>query len=177
MSFATRPGPVSHFGDPRQALVTRIYLIILKAFSILPTPIASSTSEDIIDFSADDLGEAVVVIFAIVLQLVTLAVLGICFFKLRQDKKRARRRKAPAGDRIGASPADVLYVQQNPELDAQQMRHEIATDGRMLELQGDDRCQELPGEETNVVNTAFPGRLHELRGEEHAKELESSREQ
>ena len=129
------------------------------------------------DFSVDILPQALIIIFAIVILIITLAVFVICFYKLRRDKKRARRRKAPAGDRIGASPANVLYVQQKPELDAQQMRHEIATDGRIFEAQGDDRCQELPGEEANVVNTAFQGRLHELRGEEHAKELGSSREQ
>ena len=121
--------------------------------------------------------QEVIVIFAMILQIVTLAVLAICFFKLRQDKKRAHRRKAGAGDRISASPADVLYVQQKPELDAQQMRHEIATDGRVFGLQGENRRQELLGGETNVTNTAFQGRLHELRGEEHARELDSSHEQ
>ena len=121
--------------------------------------------------------QAVIVIFAMILQIVTLAVLAICFHKLRRDKKRARRRKAGAGDRISASPADVLYVQQKPELDAQKMRHEMATDGRVPELQGEDRRQELLGEETNVIDTAFQGRPHELRGEEHAKELDSSHEQ
>ena len=127
-----------------------------------------------IDFSVDTFPVAFLVIFAIVVLILILAVFAISFFKLRRDKKRERRNKALAADRISASPAHVLYIQQKPELDAQQTRHEIATDGRIRELQGEDRCQELLGEETDV---AFPGRLQELRGEEHAKELDSSHEQ
>lgn len=129
------------------------------------------------DFSLENLPEAMMVVFAIVVLIVTLAVFGICFFKLRRDKKRARRKKALADDRSGASPADILPIQQKPELDAQQTRHEMATDGRVFELQGEDRCQELLGEETNLSNTRIQGRLQELRGEEHAKEFDFSNEQ
>ena len=140
----------------------------------MSTPVASSTSKDPTDFSVDTLPQVIMIIFAIVVLFVTLAAFAICFFKLRRDKKRERRRKALAGHQISASPAHVLHIQEKPELDAQQMRHEMATDDRIFELQGEDRCQELLGEEMDVT---FQGRLHELRGEEHAKELDFSHEQ
>ena len=140
----------------------------------MSTPVASSTSKDPTNFSVDSLPQVIMIVFAIVVLFVTLAAFAICFFKLRRDKKRERRRKALAGDRVSASPAHVLHIQQKPELDAQQTRHEMATDDRIFELQGEDRCQELLGEETDVT---IQGRLHELRGEEHAKELDSSHEQ
>ena len=129
------------------------------------------------DFSVDILPQTLIIIFAIVILIVTLAIFGICFFKLRRDKRRARRKKALADDGISADAADVLYIQQKPELDTQQTRHEIATDGRTFELHGDGRCQELTGEEANVADTVIQPRFHELCGEEHAKELESSHEQ
>ena len=128
------------------------------------------------DFSVD-LPQVFMIISVIIIQIVTLAVLGVCFFKLRRDKRKARRKKALADDRISANPADVLYIQQKPELDAQQERHEIPIDGRTFEVHGDDRFQELTGQEANVPNTAIRPRLHELRGEEHARELDSSNEQ
>ena len=128
-------------------------------------------------YFADDLfPQVIIIVFAIVLLLITLAIFGICFFKLRRDKKRAGRGKVPADNRIDVSPTGVQSIQQKPELDAQQTRHEMATEGRVFEMQGEDRCQELPGEETNTGNNAIEERLHELRGEEHAKELDSSRE-
>ena len=143
----------------------------------MSTPIAASTCKDMTSVNTLPLEpQTIIVIFAIVILFVTSAVFGVFCFKCRRDKKRKRRRKALAEDRTGASPAHVLYIQQKPELDAQQVRNEIATDGRIFEMAGEDRCQELLGEETDATGTAFQGRLHELRGEEHAKELDTSHE-
>lgn len=97
-----------------------------------------------------------------------------CFFKLRRDKRKRRKTAAQAG-RISGSLADPLHFQHKPELDAEQRRHEMDAHGSMFEMEGGgrDRYQEMPGNATRV-GVASLGRLHELRGEEHAKELDSS---
>ena len=59
------------------------------------------------------------------------------------------------------------------ELDAQQNRYKMEANCRSLEMEGEDECQEMVGEETRLQMPSL-GRLHELRGEKHAKELDTS---
>ena len=72
---------------------------------------------------------------------------------------------------------DTGYVWQKAELDAEQRRHEMEADGSIFEMEegGGGLYQEMPGDATRL-NVSSLGRHHELRGEEYAKELDSSQE-
>lgn len=101
----------------------------------------------------------------------------ICFFKLRRDKRKASKKKSSAQASRIFSPSlpDPLHFQHKPELDAEQTRHEVEAHRSMLEMEGGvlDRYQEMSGDATGLGIPSL-ARLHELRGEEHARELDSS---
>ena len=139
------------------------------------------TASDISNSSLDAiLPQALMIVFAMVILLVVIAVFITCFYKLRRDKKR-RRNDTTAGaiasshDGISRSPDYLFYFQQKPELDAERMRYEMEGIGRILELEGQDRFQELGGEDAGLDIPSL-GILHELQGDDPAKELDVSPE-
>ena len=73
---------------------------------------------------------------------------------------------------IGKDEGDKtqMYFQRKVELDDDQRRHELEAIKIRYEMEGEDRIHEMPVEEGQRVN----GSSQELRGKEHARELEDS---
>ena len=77
---------------------------------------------------------------------------------------------------ISKSKDSQLYMQIKAELDAEQTRYDAQPANEVYELLGRVQCQEMPGEEARQPMLSL-GERHELRGEDHAKELDSTQEQ
>lgn len=76
-----------------------------------------------------------------------------------------------------SQPEDIqLYMQNKAELDVEQTRYDVQPASEIYELMDRVQCQEMPGEEAQQPMLSF-GKRHELRGEDHAKELDSTPEQ
>lgn len=147
----------------------------VEASSIMPavaspsaTPVASSSSGQS-DSVAGVIPQAIMIIFSMVLLIVVLGVLLICFLKLRKDKKKRRAKAAVAAE-------EQPCFQPSAELDAGQERHEMEAECRRYEMEGRDRCHKMVGKGTRLTIPSL-GMLHELWGEEHARELDGSHSQ
>ena len=77
---------------------------------------------------------------------------------------------------IRQSDDSQLYIQIKAELEAEQTRCDVQPANEVYELVGRVQCQEMPGEEARQPMLSL-GERHELRGEDHAKELDSTQEQ
>ena len=86
--------------------------------------------------------------------------------------RRRRRRKEEATTAVqdvGEDEVDEtqMYLQRKVELNDNQRRHEMEAVDIRYELEGEDIIHEISGEEEQT-----PSGRQELRGEEHAQELE-----
>ena len=90
---------------------------------------------------------------------------------------RAQEIAAATMDAIIKSPSqpkDVqLYLQNKAELGGEQTGLEMQPEEEIYELMDRNQCQEMPGEEIRQPMLSL-GERHELRGEDHAKELDTS---
>ncbi|KAM0802350.1 hypothetical protein BDR22DRAFT_887587 [Usnea florida] len=124
--------------------------------------------------------ETAAVIVAVFVPIVVIAVLVICFYKIqkhwmmRQAQTLAAATASASQDMMNQWKDSPLYMQVKAELDVEQTRNDAqpAND----ELMGHVQCQEMPGEEARQPMLSL-GERHELRGEDHAQELDSTQEQ
>ncbi len=66
-----------------------------------------------------------------------------------------------------------LYVDQKAELeDEERRKQELDGQGVRYEVEGEDRIFEMPGNGSTRMESAWYSQTQELRGAEHAKELE-----
>ncbi|MCJ1456375.1 hypothetical protein MMC28_006736 [Mycoblastus sanguinarius] len=111
---------------------------------------------------------------------VVLFMLGIIHLRRRRKRSQSAEREKTSTD----SPKESQpYLQQKPELDAEEVRkHELEARERRYELDGPDgrhevsgadKCHKTWAEDTRreLLSLQF---MHELRGEEHSKELEGA---
>ena len=85
-----------------------------------------------------------------------------------------KRRSVSTGDSLGPEESQ-LCLQSKVELDAGQVRQEVEAREVRYEMQGEGAVVEMSTEESLHGLASF-GRRHELRGEEHSKELEVPRQ-
>ena len=95
---------------------------------------------------------------------------------MRQAQTLAATTANASHDRM-SQPEDVQpYMQNKAELDVEQTRYDAQPASEVYELMVRNQCQEMPGEEAHQPMSSL-GERHELRGEDHAKELDSTQEQ
>lgn len=137
-----------------------------KATSPIETPVTDSSNSISPETAA--------VIVAIIVPIVVIAIVSICFFQIQKHWKmrQAQATAADAGsDQVG-QPEDIhLYLQNKAELSVGQAGYEMQPEGRIYELMDRHQCQEMPEQEPRQPMLSFGGR-HELRCEDHARELE-----
>ncbi len=81
-----------------------------------------------------------------------------------------------AGSEPVTQSEDVqLYVQNKAELSVEQTGHGMQHDEEIFELMGCNLCQEMPGAGVRQPMLSL-GERHELRGEDHARELDASQD-
>ncbi len=137
-------------------------------------PGASATNS-----SASISPEAAAVLVAITVPLVVIAIVIVCFFQIQKHwKLRQAQSTAAAIINAGREPVtqseDVqLYMQNKAELSVEQTGHSMQHDEEIFELMGCNLCQEMPGAEVRQPMLSL-GERHELRGEDHARELDAS---
>ena len=118
---------------------------------------------------------------AIIIPVVVIAIVVICFFqiqkhwKMRQAQTLAAATASASQDMIRQSKDSQLYMQNKAELDVGQTRFDAQPANEVYELMGRVQYQEMPGEEARQPMLSL-GERHELRGEDHAKELDGTQE-
>ena len=123
--------------------------------------------------------EAAAVVVAVTVPIVVIAIVLLCFFQIQKHWKmhRAQEIAAATVDAIIKSPSqpkDVqLYLQNKAELSVEQTGLEMQPKEEIYELMDRNQFQEMPGEEIRQPMLSL-GERHELRGEDHAKELDTS---
>ncbi|KAL9120039.1 MAG: hypothetical protein Q9187_003404 [Circinaria calcarea] len=80
----------------------------------------------------------------------------------RKDQRQRREALRPDDVPNDLEDRSKSFVQQKPELDAEQRRYELGTNGGIHELDKGDRKHELEAKD----------RRQELKGEDHSQELE-----
>ena len=91
---------------------------------------------------------------------------------MRQAQERAAVTMSAGSEPRDQTESMQPYLQIKAELSTERRGSEISPE-ETFELMDNDQYQELPGEELQQPKPSF-GELHELRGEEHARELDSS---
>ena len=91
---------------------------------------------------------------------------------MRQAQERAAVTVGAGSESSNQTESMQLYLQNKAELSAER-RGSVISPEETFELMDNDQYQELPGEELQQPKPSF-GERHELRGEEHAVELDSS---
>lgn len=111
------------------------------AASLMITPVAPFTSGRSNFYTAAVFSQALMVTFVMFLLILVFAVFGLCFWKVRKDKKN-RRTNATAGaiaaarNSVSGRPEDLLYFQHKAELDFEQRRHEMEAEEVRFEIAG-----------------------------------------
>lgn len=95
---------------------------------------------------------------------IILVTLGLSLFCI--IRKRRKREKEAVASNQDDSGDTQLYLEQKAGLDDEQRRHEMEATELRYEMEGEDRIYELPAEDKR--------NRQELRGEEHARELETA---
>ena len=122
--------------------------------------------------------EAAAVLVAVIVPLVVIVIVLVCFFqiqkhwKTRQAQEAAALTVAASTESHNQSEGTQLYLQSKAELSVERTGSEIRRVEETYELMDRDQCQELPGEEIRQHLPSL-GEQHELRGEEHASELDA----
>ena len=128
--------------------------------------------------------ETAAVIVAIVVPAVVIAIAVLCFFQIKKHWKLDQTQAATPGvvdagtESVCQSENAQLYLQHKAELNVerQRTRHEMQSEGEIYELMDRGQCQEMPAEDTRQPALSLAER-HELRGEDHASELNTSQDQ
>lgn len=76
---------------------------------------------------------------------------------------------------VGQSDGVQLYLQDKAELSVERSGHDMQPEGEIYELMNHDQCQEMPGEHTRQALLSL-GERHEMRGEDHAREMDTSQD-
>lgn len=138
----------------------------------------SPAKRQVSDSSNSTSAETAVVIVAVIVPAVVIAIVVLCFFQIQKHWKlrHAQAMTPRAADNIDerAESEDVqLYLQNKAELSVERQGDDIQPKGEVYELMDQNQCQEMPGKESRQPMLSL-GERHELPGEEHARELESS---
>lgn len=111
-----------------------------------------------------------------------IAIVVICFFQI-QKHWRIQQAEEAAAEKVetGVEPRMLeegvhLYLQNKAELSVEQTGSRMQAEEEIYEMMDRDRCQELPEEGFRQYMPSLEG-LHELRGEDHARELDVSPDQ
>ena len=140
----------------------------------IPTPSATGTNS-----SKSISPEAAAVLVAVIVPAVVIAIVVFCFFQIQKHWKMRQAEEA-AALKMGASvdpriqSEDVqLYLQNKVELSAERTGFGMQAEEEVYELMARDQFPELP-EEGFRQHMPSLEELHELRGEDHARELDAS---
>ena len=126
--------------------------------------------------------ETAAVIVAIIVPIVVIVIAVVCFFHIQKHWKMRQAQTLAAATAVASrdpmdQPEDVQpYMQNKAELDVEQTRYDAQPASEVYELMVRNQCQEMPGEEAHQPMLSL-GERHELRGEDHAKELDSTPKQ
>ena len=136
----------------------------------------SGTTTDSTSSSPTVSPETAAVIVAIIVPIVVIVIVVVCFFhiqkhwKIRQARTLAAATAVASHDPMSQPEDGLLYMQNKAELDVEQTRNDVQPGSEVYEL------LEMPGEEARQPMLSL-GERHELRGEDHAMELDSTQEQ
>ena len=146
---------------------------IVSSTSATLTTSASSTSYPLAiqpsssDPTSSGLGTGVRVGIGIAVPVGIIALFMLATYLWRKDQRQRREALKPEDVWKVSEDTSPPFLQQKPELDAQQRRHEVEAKERRHELDPGCRRHELPAGD----------RRQELRGEDHSQELEVPTEQ
>lgn len=148
-----------------------------------PSGTATSLPETPVAGSSNSISpETAAVIVAVIVPVVVIAIVVLCFFQIQKHWKM-RQAQATAAIALNASveavdrPGDVqLYLQNKAELSVERTGFVVQLPCEISELMNREQCQEIPEGEIRQPMLSLGG-LHELRGEDPARELDSSQDQ
>ena len=141
-----------------------------NASAATATPSSTSSSLSSSTSSTETKKLIIGLVVAIVVPVILIALSLVYYIRRRrQRKKRAPTPSQDVGKREGEDAQ--LYFQQKVELDDEQRRHEMEAVEIRYEMEGEDEIREMPveGRQGQVE-----GVRQELRGAEHARELDNS---
>ena len=126
--------------------------------------------------------EIAAVIVAVIVPVVVIAIVVLCFLKIQKHWKisQAQENVAAAvhasGEVVGQPGDEQLYLQSKAELSVEPTGSAMQYPCNIYELMTSDQCQELPEREARQPMLSLE-ELHELHGEDPARELDNSRNQ
>ena len=139
-----------------------------SASTATATPSSTSSSLNSSTSSTETRKLITGLVVAIVVPIILIALSLVYYIqRRRQRKKRAPTPSQDVGKREGEDAQ--LYFQQKVELDDEQRRHEMEAVEIRYEMEGEDQIREMP-----VEGGQGQGVRQELRGVEHANELDNS---
>ena len=148
-----------------------------------PSATATSLPETPLEGTSNSISpETAAVIVAVIVPVVVIAIVVLCFFqiqkhwKIRQAQATAAMALNASGEAVGRSGDVQLYLQEKAELSVERTGFAVQFPYEIAELMGREQCQEIPEGEAQQPMLSL-GRLHELRGEDHATELDCSQDQ
>lgn len=134
-------------------------------------PSATSTEDSV---PVRHLNSAQIIIISVVVPITGLTILLLCLIVIRRYRKK--RSHATSTNQSGVTSDTQLYVDQKAELeDEERRKQELDGEGVRYEMEGDDRMHEMhemPGNASTPTELASYMEIHELRDEEHSRELE-----
>lgn len=144
---------------------------------------AASTPSATVAKSSDSISpEAAAVLVAVIVPTVVIAIVVVCFFQIQKHWKIRHTEEAEAVKvDTGVEPRILeegvhLYLQNKAELSVEQTGSGMQAEEEIYEIMDRDQCRELPDEGFHQHMLSLEG-LHELRGEDHARELDVSSDQ
>ena len=121
------------------------------------------------------------VIVAVIVPIVVIAIGVLSFFQIQKHWKMRRAQATVAAtlgaknERVDPSENVQLYLQNKAELSVERTGRGMRLEEDIYEMMDHDTCQEMPGEESRQPMLSL-GERHELRGEDHARELDGSQD-
>lgn len=120
----------------------------------------------------DLVGTRQIIILSSVLSTVGIIILLLSFILIRRYRKK-KRSQAADPNHPKSSSYTQLYVDQKAELENdERKRHELEAGGIVHEMEGEDAVFEVPGDGNSRNQSASSHSPRELRGPDHAQELE-----
>ena len=126
--------------------------------------------------------ETAAVLVAVIVPLVVIAIVLLCFFQIQKHWKTRQIQETAAvrvdtRDRPFDQPESMqLYLQNKAELSVEQDGYDVQRGEITIGSMDNIECQEMPGEDIRRSMLSL-GERHELRGEDHARELDASQDQ
>ena len=149
----------------------------------VPSGTATSVPETPLAGSSNSISpETAAVIVAVIVPVVVIAIVVLCFFQIQKHWKMRQAQATPAialnagSEAVGQSGDVQLYLQNKAELSVGRTGFAVQLPREIAELMNREQCQEISQGEVRRPMLSLGG-LHELRGEDLARELDSSEDQ